>query len=138
MESWDARGGQVREVARAAGHDGGGCREGGDCGRDWDGEKGWLSAGPGGPASRSTGEAEELEASGIETADPSERERAEPWGEAASDEGGRPFGGSGSRLSRVKGGQKASGAGGGGTTGGSPGGGFAAGGAGGGGGVWCP
>ena len=58
-----------------------------------------------------------LEASARERADPTERERAESGGEAAAGEEDRPVGGSGSRLSWIKGGQRAGGAGGGGATG---------------------
>jgi hypothetical protein len=115
---WVAREGHIRGVARAVGSGGGLSRGGGEGGRDWDGEKGGSAAGPGGPTSKSVGEAEGLEASAMENADPTERERAESGGEAATGEEGRPVGGSGSRLSWVEGGQRAGGAGGGGASGG--------------------
>ena len=84
-------------------------RRGGDGCREWDGEKNWPSACPGGPPlsvlGGLTGEAEQREASDMKTANPSERERerAESGGEAASDAGAQPIGGSGSRLKRNEG-----------------------------------
>ncbi len=117
MESWAARGGQVRERTRDANGDGRPSRGGGEGGREFDGEKAGSAAGPGGLTSGWMGEAEVLAASAMESADPSERERAELSGEAASGEEDRPVGGSGSRLSWTVGGQGASRAGGGGALG---------------------
>ena len=76
-------------------------------GRDWDGEKDGSGTGPGGPTSGLVGEAERLSASAMESADPSERERAELRGEAASGDEVRPAGGAGSRLSWTVGGRGA-------------------------------
>ena len=86
-------------------------------GRDWDGEKDGSGTGPGGPTSGLVGEAERLSASAMESADPSERERAELRGEAASGDEVRPAGGAGSRLSWTVGGRGAGSTGGGGAPG---------------------
>ena len=108
-EPWDAQGGQVSGGGRGVERGGVRRRWGGDGCREWDGEKNWPFACPGGPppsaSEGSTGEAEQREASDMETADPSERERerAESGGEAASDAGAPPIGGSGSRLKRNEG-----------------------------------